>query len=580
MNVELYLHQELSLAELEDRESKDTYSCPGFLNEDYYSKLSSKYPDIYGSFMKPFTVNTNLIVYSDKKGAGKTRVICHLLMRDKMPVIKEKIFNTYYSYTILTVTSYSKKVFNSSIIIVGPSILGQWETELNRLKLKYLPIKVRKDIPENVSKKNNIILVSTKYFIEFLSGFDKDYVFRRIIYDEPDTNMISNCPNLSNICQSLILVTATPEGINRDRKRGEFIEMIRRVDSALIKVLSVKQTDSMIDSNIALPPVIRKVIMFKRNAVINAILNANILPHYIVEMVQAGAIDEAYKALGVKEVTDQNLSIIATAKLDREIRIIRADDPDNPSIENQKRIEELVNKRTDILQRLDENKTSDCVICYGPFDDDSNTTICNHCFKYFHSECITEWFGKHQNCPNCRSQVAFNKLLYIPKKKQEDDDYKEGDDEGDEDKEGGEGGEQENDEKIDMERGRIYESRADAFRYLIMSLNKPRNRVLVFTGYDGVHSRALNEIKKEKISHASLKGGVNTRHKKLEQFKSGEINFLILDSREDSAGIDLPETTHIIIYHDMPENYENQIIGRGHRIGRQNSLIVYNIREE
>lgn len=249
--------------------------------------------------------------------------------------------------------------------------------------------------------------------------------------------------------------------------------------------------------------------------------------------------------------------------------MIDAINPGNPSQENAKKMEDLNKKKTDILERLEANKNGDCPICMIPFDDETTSTICNHCFKCFHSECITGWLSTHPSCPNCRAVVQFKNLLYIPKKKNEDDDYKEDEDE-DED-------EEEVEEDVEEV---LYNNRAEAFTSLIKHINKPENRVLVFAGYDAVQKQAIIDLEIQKVKYASVKGGVDTRAKKLQSFKKGEVNFLVLDSREDSAGIDLPETTHIIIYHEMPEHFENQIIGRGQRIGRNGSLVVYNLTEE
>ena len=48
----------------------------------------------------------------------------------------------------------------------------------------------------------------------------------------------------------------------------------------------------------------------------------------------------------------------------------------------------------------------------------------------------------------------------------------------------------------------------------------------------------------------------------------------MMDSSHYGMGLNLQMTTHIIIYHRMTKELEQQIIGRGHRLGRTKPLSV------
>ena len=54
----------------------------------------------------------------------------------------------------------------------------------------------------------------------------------------------------------------------------------------------------------------------------------------------------------------------------------------------------------------------------------------------------------------------------------------------------------------------------------------------------------------------------------LEKYKKHKINILLLNARSHSAGLNLENTTDIIIYHEMTPDMETQIIGRANRLGR------------
>ena len=67
------------------------------------------------------------------------------------------------------------------------------------------------------------------------------------------------------------------------------------------------------------------------------------------------------------------------------------------------------------------------------------------------------------------------------------------------------------------------------------------------------------------------------REKNIYAFKTGEINVLFLNSKNNGAGINLQEATDIILYHKMNENLETQILGRANRIGRDIELKVHHL---
>ena len=74
-----------------------------------------------------------------------------------------------------------------------------------------------------------------------------------------------------------------------------------------------------------------------------------------------------------------------------------------------------------------------------------------------------------------------------------------------------------------------------------------------------------------------MKGNIKNREKNLDLFKTGEVPVIFLNSNSDSAGLNLTEATDIILYHQMTDTTENQIIGRANRVGRKVSLYVHHL---
>ena len=71
-----------------------------------------------------------------------------------------------------------------------------------------------------------------------------------------------------------------------------------------------------------------------------------------------------------------------------------------------------------------------------------------------------------------------------------------------------------------------------------------------------------------------LKGSSNVLSKTINEYKNGDINVLLLDAENYGSGLNLEMTTDIIIYNNLGESLEKQVIGRGQRLGRKESLTV------
>jgi SNF2 family DNA or RNA helicase len=68
--------------------------------------------------------------------------------------------------------------------------------------------------------------------------------------------------------------------------------------------------------------------------------------------------------------------------------------------------------------------------------------------------------------------------------------------------------------------------------------------------------------------------------KLLREFKAGKYNVLFLNARNMGAGLNIECASHVMLFHRMSSELENQIIGRANRLGRTASLeVVYLIHE-
>ena len=84
-------------------------------------------------------------------------------------------------------------------------------------------------------------------------------------------------------------------------------------------------------------------------------------------------------------------------------------------------------------------------------------------------------------------------------------------------------------------------------------------------------------LEENNITYALMKGGASTRRRHIEDFRQGCTKVIFLNSNYNGAGINLQETTDLILYHDMSSSVQQQVIGRAERIGRTESLRVHHL---
>ena len=79
----------------------------------------------------------------------------------------------------------------------------------------------------------------------------------------------------------------------------------------------------------------------------------------------------------------------------------------------------------------------------------------------------------------------------------------------------------------------------------------------------------------KKLSYLELRGKKEKRDNAIDSYKTGSVNILLLNTIHSGAGLNLQETSDIILYHRLHEYQKIQVIGRANRIGRKIQLNVH-----
>lgn len=545
----LFDHQRQSIQELEEREALDVFEVDGL------------------------EIRSHISILADKKGAGKTRVVCALLHGNKMPLKprNQKQFVDYRVDSLYAIRTVEVVTVDTSIIIVAPALMGQWQDELTKWGLDHTVVASESRIPETLIRRDRIIVVSTRAFRPFWDKHfeDRSRYPKRLIYDEPDTAHISGFPSLDS-CQSVILVSATAGNL-RDIKSHRNFHYLKRLfghmNSNLQKYLTIKQGDAAIDGSIVLPPIIHKRVKYYTHIYMRAVMS--FAPSTVRTMIQRGALREALAALQVVGDTQTNLVDAMVSYIQERIdvtkRQIRSAQHRGHATDGlDEKLAKYEKQLVDMRNRIERNASSDCCICMSEM---VTPTLCRLCCANFCANCILRWVIDKNKCPCCRGGINPSQDLSTITAEVKVDETAD---------DANRSGMDRVADRTPPENGRTRpQALADIIEEVVAS--GPNYKLLLFGGYLSVIDEIKTVIEDFNINWASLRGTAAAKYKTVQDFRNGNINCLIINNEIDSAGIHVPETTHTLIYHRVNANVRTQLIGRAQRIGRTEPLTLYEL---
>jgi SNF2 family DNA or RNA helicase len=80
--------------------------------------------------------------------------------------------------------------------------------------------------------------------------------------------------------------------------------------------------------------------------------------------------------------------------------------------------------------------------------------------------------------------------------------------------------------------------------------------------------------------HRFLKGNDPQIRSILKQYRDGDLNILFINARNLGSGLNLENTTDIIMFHKLDTEIEKQVIGRAQRYGRTSALNIWYLLHE
>ena len=536
LNINLYDHQLYSIYKMEKLEKSKEVQI------DYNIKVNST-----------FGIN------ADPTGYGKTLSMVALILRNKMKWnLKEKYKKINYDifsqgrFMVESFKEYSK--IDCTVIVTNQSILRQWKMEFEHTDdLEVGTISTRKVALDIDPLLYDVIITTHTMYNTFASRF-QNYAWKRFIFDEPGHIRI---PNMVPIKAGFTwFITATPKLIydlhkNTNGMMAEVLQGVGYLGTDVFRSFTVKNSLENVQKSFNMPETIHKYYDCY-DALFNTI--RGLIDDKISQMISGGNIEEAVKLLGGQKTDNvveliKNKKEIEIATLKEFKELYKTLGKTELANKQQRKIDRLNGQLDELEKRFNEVLVGDCSICYDQIE---NPVMESNCQNIMCGKCILHWFEEHKSCPICRSSVKKEDIVYIKKK-----------------------GDSNNRvcQPVCEEPGRI--TKFGCIENIINA--SPHKKVIIFSAYDRTFDTIRIFLQNKNISYGEIKGIATAREKTINAFKKGHIKVLFLNSMNNGSGINLQESTDIVLYHKMDNDTITQIIGRANRIGRKTKLTVHHL---
>jgi len=503
------------------------------------------------------TRETRLGVNADPTGFGKTLSMVALVLRDKLewnmdvPFVHETI-NTESAGIIKTRKIKRYEKFPTTLILVSQSIICQWEDEFKHTNLSVCSVTTKKQIDTIEPDEYDVVLVTVVMYNRLVMTFSK-YAWKRFIFDEPGHIRV---PGMKEVHAGFYwFVTATPCSITGKHRncRGSFMKDIIgngwwEFETQFVGMV-LKNDPEFVKASFEMPPTVHHHHDCYQ-PVFNAV-NGMVTPT-INTMIEAGNIQGAIIALG-GDRTENIVDLVRKKKIedrvevDSKIKIYTMRDDQERIDYWCDRKKSINNQIAELDKRFDDMLSGPCNICLEPLN---NPVLEPNCQNLFCGQCLLKWLNKKSQCPLCRDDIRPSDLVYVASNKEMDD-------------------------KFPINSTPRQMTKLEKIVDLVK--NKMDGKFIIFSSYDSTFPIICAALKEHEITFVQIKGSQKTRQSNIENYKHGDVNVIFLNSNFNGSGINLQESTDIILYHEMTESTSGQLLGRANRIGRTEHLDVHHL---
>lgn len=508
------------------------------------------------------TKKTRIGIFADKTGYGKTLSLVGLILRDKMP------WNMHFPWNEELVTMGNANLIETheirrldklptTLIVVSPSIISQWATELGLSSLRVCQIRSKADVDYIPVEEYDVVLVILSMYNNLVKSYSK-YAWKRFIFDEPGHNRISQM--IKPAAEFYWLISATPENIYYKHLKSGRQNFIKQIIGPvklywdykkIFEKMIIRNPPEFIEASFQMPP--SQLIEYKTYQPLLRTLQDMLSPE-IETMIEAGNIQEAIQSLGGGN--SQNIIEVVSANKSEELESIklriktwtRRNNPTQLEKWTSKKLR-IENQLTSLEEKYQNMFSQPCFICCKII---KNPVLETNCQNIFCGDCLLKWLQSHNTCPICRKiTIPSENLIYIQKEIV----------------------------RNPLPPGENIQRPPTKIQCIlrIIKSQDPLQKFIIFSSRSSSFNPICNVLQENNISWTQIRGNVANRDKSLTEFREGKTRVIFLNSRYDGSGLNLQEASDIILYHPMDSSLRQQILGRAQRIGRKGVLRIHQL---
>ena len=534
-------------------------------------------------------------ILADRAGYGKTITMLALMASNdeihqpRSQVIRNHSQRWGHSYVMRRELPPDTELFVDTTLVLVPHgpVFKQWlDTIQENTDMKLLALRKAcdlKDIPADPHAAAqylasfDVVLVTGTEYPKLRDRFSAHLVdvlerWKRVVVDEADSIATGQRRMTGITSRFAWFITASPDRLYnlaaafyvRQTWTQPYIDRIR-------KYITVRNSDEYVARSFSLPS--SRLTMYLCGNMARVNLNAlkHLVPANIMNMLNANDYGAAVACLGgqrgedllavmandvSRRIHDIKLQISCVEQMginerDKALRLQRLRD----TLESQE------NRFRSIQERLTGLDDKTCSMCLNTVEQPVSLA-CTHVFC---GSCIMQWIDMKlrtpqsyghvcsgPTCPECRTPIEVAKMIRL-----------------------GGGPPAQTEDKPEHATLKTKDARVME----IVQANRG-GRYLVFAEYEGAFANLKELFDREGITNKQLKGHSAQQNRTLEDFKSGRINVIMLNSRYAGSGIDIHFATDVILYQLFSDNINHQVVGRAQRVGRSEALNVHQLYHE
>lgn len=461
-----------------------------------------------------FSFSSNIGILEDKNNSGKSYIILSLIQN----TLHKKLMNATYFKSlgldnIHIDYSKTKSYVDTTVLIIPPILFYQWSSIIDNFKFKTLFINKKNSTIYDMND-YNLVVITTNVLNSFAQCYTET-IFKRIIFDEIDNLHIPNCPQL--FYSFLWCVTQTPDNLIYPCGYAQWNETNLKYD-----IISVGLKNKGYISHLFLDISSKMSHDFIKKLIITN--NNDICCQH--EIISKTILCKKNNNTSVSSLS-YLLDLIRNKELDKAIEYSKVNTTSK-----------FIDVNDSIKYRIENMQCSICL------NDISNRTILNCCKNCFCFECIMKWYIVKHECPLCKTEIKFNDFTII--------------------------------QKSIISENKTKNVKQTKIETLITLLDKiDQKKVLIFASYIDTYNKIVDELNKYNIHHSFLKGSMFQLNKIITSYKEGNLNVLLLHANKHGCGINLENTTDIIMFDQFNKSLNSQVINKALIIGRKKPLNVW-----